>query len=100
VNSGAGLLGGRVLIPLLERVCGLTYLRLSAAVKLLTFSAFLLLSGLGVKVALLGLLGLFSAGWYSILQGQLYSEMPGKTGIAMTVSNLFRWVGGLTPLAR
>jgi FSR family fosmidomycin resistance protein-like MFS transporter len=44
-----------VLIPLLERVRGLTYLRLSAVGELLTFPAFPPLSDLRVKVALLGL---------------------------------------------
>jgi FSR family fosmidomycin resistance protein-like MFS transporter len=98
VWTGFGLLGDLVLIPLLERVRGLTYLRLSAVVELLTFPAFLLLSDLVLKVALLGLLGLFSAGWYSILQAQLYSEMPGQSGTVMTVRNAFGFVGGLTPL--
>jgi len=72
------LLGNLLLIPLLERVRRLCYLRLSAVVELALVPAFLLAPGFGAKLALLGLLGLFNTGWYSILQAQLYSAMPGR----------------------
>ena len=52
-----------------------------------------------LKLLILALLGLFNAGWYSILQGRLYTAMPGKSGTVMTLSNLFGLVGGLIPLA-
>jgi FSR family fosmidomycin resistance protein-like MFS transporter len=48
---------------------------------------------------ILGLLGFFNSGWYSILQGQLYTAMPGQSGTVMTLNNLFDLFGGLTPLA-
>jgi FSR family fosmidomycin resistance protein-like MFS transporter len=98
VWTGLALLGDLLLIPLLERVRGLSYLRLSAAVELVLFSAFLLAPGFWAKVGLLGLLGLFSAGWYSILKAQLYSAMPGQSGTVMTVGNVFGLVSGLIPL--
>ena len=98
VWTGLGLLGNLLLIPLLERVRGLRYLRLSAAAELALFPAFLLAPGFGAKLALLGLLGLFNAGWYSILKAQLYSAMPGQSGAVMTVGNVFGLVGGLIPL--
>jgi FSR family fosmidomycin resistance protein-like MFS transporter len=99
VWTGVGLLGDLLLIPLLERVNGLVYLRFSALVEALLFAAFLLAPGLVVKVALLALLGLFNSGWYSILQARLYSAMPGQSGTVLTVSNVFGLVGGLLPLA-
>jgi FSR family fosmidomycin resistance protein-like MFS transporter len=98
VWTGLGLLGDLLLIPLLERVRGLAYLRFSAAAELVLFPVFLLLRGFHAKLALLGLLGLFNAGWYSILKAQLYSAMPGQSGTVMTVSNVFGLVGGLVPL--
>jgi len=98
VCTGLGLLGGLLLIPLLERVRGLRYLRLSAVVELVLFPAFLLVPGVWAKIALLGLLSLFSAGWYSVLQAQLYSAMPGQSGTVMAVGNMFGLVGGLIPL--
>jgi FSR family fosmidomycin resistance protein-like MFS transporter len=91
-------LGDLLLIPLLERVRGLRYLRLSAVVELALFPAFLLASHFWIRLVLLGLLGLFSAGWYSILKAQLYSAMPGQSGTVMTVGNIFGLVGGLIPL--
>ena len=98
VWTGLGLLGNLLLIPLLERVRGLRYLRLSALVELALFPAFLLVPGMWAKLALLGLLGFFNAGWYSILKAQLYSAMPGQSGTVMTVGNVFGLVGGLVPL--
>ncbi len=46
-----------------------------------------------------GLLGLFNAGWYAILQGRLYSAMPGQSGTVMAVNNLSGLVGSLIPLS-
>ncbi|MEJ5309643.1 MAG: MFS transporter [Anaerolineae bacterium] len=97
VWTGVGLLGDVLLIPLLERVPGLRYLRLSAAIKLVLFPAFLLVPAFGVKLALLGLLGLFNAGWYAILKAQLYSTMPGQSGTTMAVDNIFGFIGALVP---
>ncbi|AKG21175.1 MFS transporter [Calothrix sp. 336/3] len=95
---GFGLLGDFLLVPLLERVRGITYLKLSAMVVLLAYPAFLLVPSINIKLSILGLLGLFNAGWYSILKGQLYTAMPGKSGTVLTLSNLFGLVGGLIPL--
>ena len=78
VWTGVGLLGNLLLIPLLERVRGLRYLRLSTVAELVLFPAFLLVPGFWAKLVLLGLLGLFNAGWYSVLKAQLYSVMPGQ----------------------
>jgi FSR family fosmidomycin resistance protein-like MFS transporter len=96
--AGTGLLGNLLLIPLLERVRGLHYLRLSAVLESALFSAFLLVPSVWAKFVLLGLLGLFSAGWYSILQAQLYSVMPGQSGTVMTVGNVFGLLGAILPL--
>jgi FSR family fosmidomycin resistance protein-like MFS transporter len=99
VWTGVGLLGDLLLIPLLERVRGLSYLRISTLIELVLFPAFLLTPGFWAKLVLLGLLGLFNAGWYSILKAKLYSAMPGQSGTVMAVGNVFGLVGGLIPLA-
>ncbi|MBN1888712.1 MAG: MFS transporter [Thermoflexales bacterium] len=98
VWSGVGLAGDFLLIPLLERVPALVYLRLSVLIELLLFPAFLLVPHLGLKLVLLGLLGLFNSGWYSILQAELYSAMPGQSGTVMAVGNVAGLVGHLIPL--
>jgi len=97
VWSGLGLLGDFLLIPLLERVRGLDYLRVSVVLELLLFPAFLLVQDLVGKFILLGLLGLFNSGWYAILKGRLYSSMPGKSGTVLTLDNISGLLGKLLP---
>lgn len=98
VWTGVGLLGDFLLIPLLERVRGLSYLRISALVEFVLFPVFLLVPGLIPKLIILALLGFFNAGWYSILKGQLYSSMPGQSGAVLAVTNVSGLIGGLIPL--
>ncbi|MDP6512935.1 MAG: MFS transporter, partial [SAR202 cluster bacterium] len=98
VWTGVGLLGDLMLIPLLERVRGLTYLRFSAAAELLLYPAFLLVPGLWPKLAIVGMLGFANAGWYSVLKGQLYSSMPGQSGTVMAVNDVSNLFGSFIPL--
>ena len=98
VWTGVGLVGDVLLIPLLERVRGLTYLRFSVVAELVLFPTFLLVPGLGPKLVIVALLGFANAGWYSILQGQLYSAMPGQSGTALAVKNISGLAGSLMPL--
>ena len=86
------------LSALLERVRGLTYLRYSALAELVLFIAFLLAPGLWPKLVIVALLGFGNAGWYPILQAQLYKEMPGKSGTVMAVNDVSSLVSGLVPL--
>ena len=98
VWTGVGLVGDLLLIPLLERVRGLTYLRFSAAAELALYPAFLLVPGLWAKLVIVGMLGFSNAGWYSVLKGQLYSSMPGQSGTVMSVNNVSNLVGSVVPL--
>jgi FSR family fosmidomycin resistance protein-like MFS transporter len=99
VWTGVGLIGDVAIIPLLERVRGITYLRFSAALEFVLFSAFLLVPGLVPKLILIGIIGFFNAGWYSILQGNLYTVMPGRSASVMVLGNLFGLAHGFFPLA-
>ncbi len=98
VWTGIGLIGDFLLIPLLERVRGLTYLRFSAAMELILYPTFLLIDGWALKLVLLGLIGLFNAGWYAILQGKLYDTLGEKSGAILIVGNAAGILGALTPL--
>jgi len=98
VWTGVGLVGDVLLIPLLERVRSLTYLRFSAAAELLLYPAFLLAQGLWPKLVIVGVLGFANAGWYSVLKGKLYSSMPGQSGAVMAVGDVSALFGGLIPL--
>lgn len=99
VWTGVGLLGDIAILPLLERVRGVTYLRFSAAIEFVLYSAFLLVPGVVPKMILIGIIGFFNAGWYSILQGNLYTVMPGRSASVMVLSNLFGLAHGFFPLA-
>ena len=92
-----GLVGDFLLIPLLEKVNGLHYLRLSVILELVLFPAFLLAPLPWLKLVLVGLLGFFNSGWYAILKGRLYSAMPGQSGTVMAIGNLAGLIGDLLP---
>ena len=92
-----GLLGDLLLIPLLERVNGLAYLRVSVLVELLLFPTFLLTPNFFLKLVTLGLMGLFNAGWYAILKGRLYSSMPGQSGSVMALNQVGGLLGSFLP---
>jgi len=98
VWSTVGLLGDFALVPLIERVPGLTYLRYSAVIELILYMGFLLWPGFIGKLIILGLLGFFNSGWYSILKAQLYSAMPGQSGASIAVNNFSGLIGSLIPL--
>ncbi len=96
--TGAGLLGDFLLIPLLARVSGTRYLRLSALLVLGVFPFFVVVENWMLKLVLVGVLGLLNAGWYAIPKGQLYSTMPGQSGTVMTLTNIFGFVGAFLSL--
>jgi len=93
-----GLLGDFLLIPLLEKVRGLDYLRVSVILELILFPAFLLVPNIFLKLILLAFLGLFNSGWYAILQAKLYASMPeGLSSTAIAVGNVTGFFGKLLP---
>lgn len=98
IFTGVGLVGDVLLIPLLERVRGLTYLRVSSAIEMVLFASFLLVEPVILKFIIIGLIGFFNSGAYAILQGQLYTAMPGQSGTVMALGNVGGLLGNLFPL--
>ncbi len=98
VWAGASLSGHFLMVPLLERTSGPAYLRASSLAALALFPGFLLAPTLGLKLALLSAVGLVNAGWYSVLQGQLYSALPGQSGTVRAIGSVADLLGGLMPL--
>ena len=96
--TGVGLAGDAALVPLLERMRGLTYLRASAAVMLALVALFLLVPGFGAKVCVLAAMGFCNSGWYAILQARLYDALSGRGGAAMAAGNLAGVASGLFPV--
>jgi FSR family fosmidomycin resistance protein-like MFS transporter len=98
--TSVGLLGDFLLIPLLERVNGLIYLRFSAALTAIIYPLFLIVPSLEIKLGLLATLGFFNSGWYSILQGEVYTTLPDHSAAAeLTIGNIAGFVAGFIPLA-
>jgi FSR family fosmidomycin resistance protein-like MFS transporter len=99
VWTGAGLVGGLGVIALLRRVDGLRYLRVSALAALVLFPAFLLVPGTPAKLVLLAVVGLATAGWYSIPKARLYDALSGQSGAALTLGSIAGLIAGTFPLA-
>lgn len=97
VWTGVGLLGDFLLIPLVERVKGLDYLRISVILELILFPLFLLSPNPLIKIILIGLMGFFNAGWYAILKANLFDSMHGQSGAALTLDNVSGLFGKLIP---
>lgn len=97
VWTGVGLLGDFLLIPLLEKVRGLDYLRWSVMLELILFPLFLLAPLAWQKLVLAGAMGFFNAGWYAILKGNLYASMPEKSGAALALNSLSGVAGKIIP---
>ena len=95
---GAGLIGDLILIPLLERVRPLRFLRVSVVVVLLIYPAFLLASTLPIKLLMVSVLGFATASWYPILQSRAYASLPERSGTVVALGNLFGIVAAILPL--
>ena len=95
----AGLAGDALLLLILRRVPGLSWLRLSGWLVLAAYPALLVLPNPILKLALLAAIGVLRAGWYSIPQARLYSALPGSAGTAAALTSVAGGAGYLAPLA-
>jgi FSR family fosmidomycin resistance protein-like MFS transporter len=96
--TGIGLVGDFFLIPFLERVKGLDYLRVSVVIECILLPLFLIVKITWLKLVLLALIGLFVVGWYAILKANLFSVMPGQSGTAQALGSISGIAGKLLPL--
>ena len=99
VWTGASFVGDLALLPVLRRVNGRRYLRLSALAALGVYPAFLVVPSAAGKLALLAALGLLNSGWYAIPKAGLYGALPGRSGTAVAVAGAGSFVGALVPAA-
>jgi MFS transporter, FSR family, fosmidomycin resistance protein len=90
--------GDVLLVRLLERCDSRRVLRASGWLALLLLPAFLLAPGLGLKLAALAALTLATTPWYPVLTAELYGSLPGRSGLAVTLSSGAALVGSLGPL--
>jgi FSR family fosmidomycin resistance protein-like MFS transporter len=97
VVTFAGLIGGILLVPALEKVRGLSVLRVSAVIVLASYIAFLLAPEPWLKFILIAVIGFCTAGWYAIIAGKIYAALPGQSGIVVTVTSLGSAAGLVVP---
>jgi FSR family fosmidomycin resistance protein-like MFS transporter len=96
--SAAGLIGSLVFVPLIERQDGLRLLRVTAALVLAAYAAYLLLPYIWLKLALVGLISFCTAGWFPILQARSYQAYAGKSGVVNAVHSVFNLSSLVVPL--
>ena len=99
VRLVAGLAGDITLVRVLERTAGLRVLTASAAAAAVLYPGFLLVPGFWPKLAILAVLSIATAPWYPVLQASLYGSLPGRSGVAVTLSSAASLAGGAGPLA-
>jgi MFS transporter, FSR family, fosmidomycin resistance protein len=98
VRLGAGLAGDALLIGVLERFPPLRVLRVSVIAAALLFPVFLLVPGLWPKLVLLAAVSIVTAPWYPVLQAELFRSLPGRSGLAVSLSSAAGLVGAIGPL--
>ena len=99
VWTAAAFVGDVLLLAVVRRMSGWTYLRASAAAVLALYPLFLLLPSAGAKLVVLALLGLLNAGWYALPKAALYAALPGRSGTAVAVGGVGGFVGAAIPAA-
>ncbi|MFZ5910549.1 MAG: MFS transporter [Chloroflexota bacterium] len=94
-----GMVTDFLFIPIIDRQANsLDYLRSTALLELLFFTAFLLAPGFVPKLILIVFVNLCNTGWYPILQGRLYSALPGQSASLMAIGSVTAPLARLLPL--
>lgn len=95
-----GLITDFLFIPIVDRQKDtIQFLRRTALVELFAFAGFLLIPGFVPKLMFVILVNLFNTGWYSILQGRLYSSLPGQSASLMAIGAVTTPIANFFPLA-
>ncbi len=86
---GMGLITDFLFIPFIDRQKdSIRFLRLTALLEAVAFAVFLLIPGFIPKLIVVIIVNLFNTGWYPILQGRLYSSLPGQSASVMTIGSV------------
>jgi MFS transporter, FSR family, fosmidomycin resistance protein len=90
-----GLVSDFFFIPFIDRQSdSLKFIRATALLEVFAFAIFLLTPGFVPKLIIVILVNLCNTGWYPILQGRLYSSLPGQSASLMAIGSV------TTPLAK
>lgn len=84
-----GLISDFLFIPFIDRQKdSLKFVRMTAFLEVFAFSVFLLIPGFIPKLIIVIAVNLFNTGWYPILQGRLYSSLPGQSASLMAIGSV------------
>jgi len=84
-----GLITDFLFIPFIDRQKdSIRFLRTTAIMELFAFAVFLLAPGFIPKLIVVIAVNLFNTGWYPILQGRLYSSLPGQSASIMAIGSV------------
>ncbi len=84
-----GLITDFLFIPFIDRQRdSIKFLRTTALMECFAFAVFLLTSGFIPKLIVVIAVNLFNTGWYPILQGRLYSSLPGQSASIMAIGSV------------
>jgi len=84
-----GLVSDLLFIPFIDRQKdSLQFVRRTALFELFAFAVFLLTPGFIPKLMIVIIVNLFNTGWYPILQGRLYSSLPGQSASVMAIGSV------------
>ncbi len=93
-----GLITDFLFIPIIDRhKDSIHYLRITALLELVAFAVFLLVPGFVFKLLFVIAVNLFNTGWYSILQGRLYSSLPGQSASVMALGSVTALIARFLP---
>jgi FSR family fosmidomycin resistance protein-like MFS transporter len=67
---------------------GIKFLRTTAVLQLFFFPLFLLIPGFVPKMIVIVFVNFCTTGWYPILQGRLYSSLPGQSASIMAIGSV------------
>jgi FSR family fosmidomycin resistance protein-like MFS transporter len=84
-----GLITDFLFIPFIDRQRdSMKFLRITALMELFAFAIFLITPGFIPKLIVVIAVNLFNTGWYPILQGRLYSSLPGQSASVMAIGSV------------
>lgn len=84
-----GLITDFLFIPFIDRQNdSMKFLRITASIEVFAFAIFLLTPGFIPKLIVVVFVNLLNTGWYAILQGRLYSSLPGQSGSLMAIGSV------------
>ena len=93
-----GLVTDFLFIPFIDRQKdSLKYIKMTALLEIPVFALFLTVPGFLPKLVVVILVNLLNTGWYPVLQGRLYSSLPGQSASIMALGSVTAPLAKLFP---